>query len=139
MKLIDANVIIYSMGQEHPYKKACEQIIRQVSEGSHDFVMDAETLQEVLHVFDYRRERAIGIETVRRLLTLFPRVIPITSREIELALAIFSRHPGLAPRDAVHAAVVQTQMLEGIITTDRAFREIPGLVVFDPLDLASGR
>lgn len=137
MKLIDANVIIYSMGQEHPYKKACEQIIQQVGEGVRDFIIDAETLQEVLHVFDYRRERANGVEVVRRLLTLFPHVIPITSREIELALGIFSRHPALASRDAIHAAVVQTRRLEGIVTTDKAFKHVRGLQVFDPGDLTA--
>ena len=49
--------------------------------------------------------------------------------------------PGIASRDAVHAAVVVVHGLEGIVSADRDFDRIPGLRRYDPADLvaASGR
>ncbi len=51
--------------------------------------------------------------------------------------AVLARaHERLSPRDAIHAAVVLTNGLEGIVSADRAFDGVPGLVRFDPADLA---
>jgi predicted nucleic acid-binding protein len=49
---------------------------------------------------------------------------------------VLGAHPRLSPRDAIHAAVVLTYGLEGIVSTDRAFGRVPGLVRFDPAELA---
>ena len=46
------------------------------------------------------------------------------------------RYPALSPRDAIHAAVVSTHHLEGIVTTDAAFTQVGGLMVYDPISLA---
>ena len=43
----------------------------------------------------------------------------------------------LSPRDAIHVAVVSTQHLEGIVTTDAAFGQVQGLSVYDPIALMS--
>ena len=40
-------------------------------------------------------------------------------------------HSFLVSRDAIHAAVVQTHDLEGIVTADKVFDRIKGLKRFD--------
>ena len=54
MKLLDANVVIYALGVPHPYRDPCQWILRALDSDDHDYVMDAEVLQEVLYVFDRR-------------------------------------------------------------------------------------
>jgi len=54
VKLLDANVVIYALGVPHPYRDPCQWILRALDSDDHDYVMDAEVLQEVLYVFDRR-------------------------------------------------------------------------------------
>ena len=107
----------------------------QITNGSTDYAVDSELLQEVLHIFHSRRDTDRGIQAVNRLLALFPDVIPIASGEIRAASQILAQYTRLSSRDAVHAAVVQTQGLEGIVTTDRVFRSVRAIRAFDPREL----
>ena len=105
MKLLDANIVIYSMGREHPYREPCRAIISQLEERPHDYLVDSEMLQEVLYVFSRRGDTITGVEVVTRLLDLFPDVIPITGAEIGTAGRLIAGPPHLSVRDAIHAAV----------------------------------
>ena len=136
MKLLDANIVIYSMGRDHPYREPCRAIINQLEERPHDYAVDAEMLQEILYVFSNRGDINSGVEAVLRLLDLFPDVIPITGAEIGTATRLIGQPPQLSVRDAIHAAVVLEHGLEGIVTADKVFEHIPGLRRFDPTEVA---
>lgn len=138
MKLLDTNIILYALGRPHLYKEPCARLLEQIRERDVDYVIDAELVQEVLYVYSARGERLRGLATFDNLLVVFPNPVPITRDELIDARRLMEAHPALSPRDALHAAVVQTQRLEGIVTTDQVFREVRGLAVFDPRDLASG-
>ncbi len=138
MKLLDANVVIYAVGRDHPYRAPCRAIISQLGERPHDYAVDAEMLQEVLYVFSNKRDIETGVEVVTRLLDLFPDVIPITAAEIGTATRLIRQLSRLSVRDAIHAAVALEHGLEGIVTTDKAFDHIPGLRRFDPIEVAGG-
>lgn len=137
MKLLDTNIIIYAAGRAHRYKEACTGILAEVASGSTEYAIDVELLQEVLYVYASRGERTRGIYRFDDLLSMFPNPIPIGLAEVLAAHQLMGRFPGLFPRDAIHAAVVQTQGLEGIVTTDKAFDDISGIIVIDPLALSS--
>ena len=92
--------------------------------------VDAELLQEILHVYDARKERVKGFDTLYDLLVLFPNPIAITGEEIETARDLMRAHSFLGARDAIHAAVVQTHDLEGIISADKVFDRIKGVKRF---------
>jgi predicted nucleic acid-binding protein len=111
----------------------------EVSKHSSDFAIDAELLQEILHIFRRRGDLATGIKASEYLVDLFPMVIPVTVNEIKAAISLMPNHPRLAVRDAIHAAVVQLHGLEGIVSTDRAFDGIMGLVRYDPKMLVEGK
>ncbi|MBI4336905.1 MAG: hypothetical protein HY683_03645 [Chloroflexi bacterium] len=57
--------------------------------------------------------------------------------EVLKKVGLLERYPALFRRDAVHTAAVLTNDLEGMVTTDQAFRQVAGLVVVDPAELAS--
>ncbi len=138
MKLLDANVVIYSLGREHPYREPCRAIINQSERRSHDYAVNAEMPQEILNVFWNKRDIEMGIEVVNRLLSLFPNPIPITGAEVALATQLIGQVQRLSARDAIHVAVVMIHGLEGIVSTDKDFDHVPGLRRYDPLDMAVG-
>ncbi len=137
MKLIDANVVIYSEGGEHIYRDACEEIVDSVDAWPDEYAIDTETLQEILHVYSSRGEPEKALAVAERLLNLFSNIIPITAAEIRAAVRVMATTPNLTPRDAIHASVVFEHGLEGIVSADGDFDRIPGLRRFDPIALAA--
>ena len=131
MRLIDTNVIVYAVGQAHPLEVGASRILSNIAEGALEANLDTESLQEILHLYSSRGERRKGFRTVEHLLMLFPNPIPIGREEIEKARDLMLDHPFLGARDAIHAAVVVTHGLEGIITADRVFDRIKGVKRFD--------
>ena len=131
MRLIDTNVVIYAVGKAHPLQEEARRVLDRVTEGALHANVDAELLQEVLHVYDARKERRKGFDTVDDLLVIFPNPIPIGREEIETARDLMHAYSVLSARDAIHAAVVQTHDLEGIVTADNVFERIKGVKRFD--------
>jgi len=137
LKLLDTNIFIYAQGRPHRYSEPCRALVAKLGRDSTDYTIDTELLQEVLHVYIIRGERDRAFRTFDRLITLFPQPVPMTAEEASLARQVLERYPVLSPRDAIHVAVVSTQHLEGIVTTDTAFGQVQGLSVYDPIALAS--
>ena len=131
MRLIDTNVIVYTVGSVHPLKQASDRILSDIAAGTLTANLDVETLQEVLHLYSSRGERRKGFRTIEHLLMLFPNPFPIGREEIERARDLMMKHPFLGARDGIHAAVVQTHDLEGIVTADKVFDRIKRLRRFD--------
>lgn len=127
MILVDANVLMYAVGADHPHKQPCIRLLERIGAGAMDATVDAETLQELLH-----RYRSLGrwpeAEQVYALTRrLFRAVLPITGEVVDQAQLLMHRHRGLSARDAVHAAVVAVEALDGICSYDRDFDVIDGL------------
>ena len=138
MKLLDTNIVVYAVGRPHGYKRACVQLLQDVVNGAGDFNVDTELLQEVLYLYTARGESALGLSTCSDLLLVFPDPLPIARQEIVLAHKLLTGYPNLLPRDAVHAAVVLANGLDGIVSADRVFGSIANLRGFDPLTLYPG-
>jgi uncharacterized protein len=130
LRLIDTNVFVYAVGAVHPLKQPSERILSEIVAGTLAANIDVEALQEILHVYSSRSERRKGFRTIEYLLTLFPNPFPIGRDEIEAARDLMMEHTFLGARDAIHAAVVQTNDLDGIITGDKVFDRIKGIERF---------
>jgi len=139
MKLIDTNIIIYALGVQHPYKAACVVILNEVAQDMEEYAVDAEGLQEVMYVLTRRSRRQEAINRTRELMDAFKLIIPIGPAEIGAAIVFLERYPSLSPRDAIHAAVAQLHGLEGIVSTDTAFDQVPGLRRYDPAEMVRGQ
>ena len=77
MKLIDTNIIIYAVGRPHSYQEPCARILREASSSVDAYTIDAEVLQELLHVYTMRAERSQALQVFDRSLRLFPDPLPI--------------------------------------------------------------
>ncbi len=137
MKLIDTNVLVYAAGRAHPWKVPCADLCRAASARHGAFTVDAEVLQELLHLYAGRGESQRGAELVSLVLDLFPAVIPIGPTEVRRAAALLVQYPRLSARDAIHAAVVALHGLEGIVSVDTDFDAVREVRRYDPLRAAA--
>lgn len=103
-------------------------LLEQVARGAGSATVDAELPQEILH-----RYRAIGrwgdgclvFDLVRQ---LFPSVVPVTSRVVDVARRLLDEDSALLARDALHTAVVITEGLEATCRYDPDFDRVSRIV-----------
>ncbi len=132
MILVDSNVLMYAAGAPHQHKTPSVAFLQAVADGDIDATIDAEVLQEILH-----RYRSIGRWTDGRRVfdlarDLFPMVIPITAEVMDRARLLLDRHDRVWARDALHASVVLTHRLDGLVSYDRDFDAITGVKRREP-------
>jgi predicted nucleic acid-binding protein len=132
MILIDTNVLMYAAGADHANKRPSVTVLERVARGELDATIDAEVLQEILH-----RYRAIGrwddgrraYDVTRQ---LFPNVVPVTAAILDRARRVLDADGLIHARDALHAAVAMMEGMEGVLSFDRHFDRIKGIVRIEP-------
>ena len=132
MILVDANVLMYAAGRDHPHLEKCVRFLLDVAEGRVEAVIDAETLQEVLHRYRSVNRWSVGEAIYDEARRIFPEVLAITSEVTDVARELMARDAGLEARDAIHAAVVRAYGLSGICSYDRDFDRVPRLMRLEP-------
>lgn len=136
---LDANIPMYAVGSAHPYKSACAAIIIAVAGGRLDAVSSSEVVQEILHRFSATGQRTQGLAVAQDFLDLLPLgILPVGRIEITGSLAVARAHPLLSARDCVHVATMVAHGLTDIISADKDFDGVPGIVRHDPLTIAAG-
>lgn len=132
MILLDANILMYAAGAEHPNKASALALLERVARGSVEAGADVEVLQEILH-----RYRAIGRwQDGRRVFELARKIVP-TWHPVDLVVLDRTRElleddSTLAARDALHAAVYFVVGASALCSFDRDFDRIPGLRRIEP-------
>ncbi|MEP7364369.1 MAG: type II toxin-antitoxin system VapC family toxin [Acidobacteriota bacterium] len=126
MILIDANVLMYAVGAEHPNKKRAVRLLQRVASGAIEATIDAEILQEILHRYRALNRWEDGKHAYDLARGIFPEVLPVTGEVMDRAKEIADQDERISARDAVHAAVLLVAGLEGICTFDHDFDRIKG-------------
>lgn len=132
MILIDANVIMYAAGAPHPHKTPSVQLLERVARGDVEATIDAETLQEILHRYRAIKRWEEGRQVFDLARQLFPHVMPVSAEVLDRARTLLDAYPSLMARDALHAAVVLHERLDGICSYDRDFDVIAGVMRTEP-------
>ncbi len=132
---LDACILIYAVGRDHPYRDCCVRIVEAAAEGTLNAVTDAEVIQEIAYHFQNLRRRAEGIKWAREFVEAVPEVLPVTRQDALRSLELLHDHSFLPPRDAIHLAVMQAAGIRRIITADRHFDRVPGIERIDPAAL----
>jgi len=102
---VDTSIFVYAAGGDHPLRDVCQQALRHIV--------------ATRIVFDSAVE-------------LSDEVWPVETADVRAALEIASEHDGASPRDAVHVASMRRRGVERILSTDRDFDTLPGVVRVDP-------
>lgn len=127
MILLDANILMYAAGAEHPHKAPSLALLECVATGRVDAGADVEVLQELLH-----RYRAIGRwQDGKRVYdfarTIIPTWIPVGVDVLDRARGLLEADATLSARDALHAAVCLEVEAEALCSFDRDFDRVAGV------------
>ena len=136
-KIIDSNIIIYSLLKGHPASDRCEELIR---EGFLKivWVTSPVTFFEIFSVM----KKGYGIdgkEVLSRLKTLLetPLYIPPLTKEYMESTLTESEETGIDINDAVLVEIAKREGISTIITDDEKLKEICkeiGITVESPID-----
>lgn len=132
MILLDANLFMYAAGTDHPNKAAAARFLERVAADEVEAVIDAETLQEILHRYRAIRRWEDGRRVYDHARTLVPVVLPVAAAVLDAARDLLDRYPALMARDALHAAVALAHTGGEICSFDADFDEIDGVRRTEP-------
>lgn len=132
MILLEANVLMYAAGMDHPNKQPSVRLLERIARREIEAALDAESLQEILHRYRALGRWAEGKRVYDLARQLFPQVLPVTAEVLDEARALMDRYGQLSARDALHAAVVSVHGLEAICSYDRDFDALAGLRRIEP-------
>lgn len=134
---LDVNVPMYAAGKPHPYKASCVWVMTEIANGRLEAVIDAEIVQEILYRYGAIQQWQIGVQMAQNLLALVPDVLSVTAADMKTAVSHFAQYApqGVKARDVIHTAVMQNHQLTHIISTDKHFDQIEGIIRLDPQTL----
>jgi predicted nucleic acid-binding protein len=137
---LDTNIAIYASGRPHPLKEPCQEIILFVGAQPRQFVTDVEVFQEILHRHLSSGRWAEGQFAFARFFRLMSgRIEPVYGEDVAAAADLADRYPAVQARDLLHAAVMQRLGVDAIVSADRGFDAIEGIMRFDPSDPSAVR
>ncbi len=139
MIVLDATVLVYAKGAEHPLREPCRNLLEAVSAGAVSATTTAEVLQEVMHVRARRRGRADAANLARDYADLLAPLLPVGEDALRRGLTLFERHRGVGAFDAVLAAAAMDADVQALVSADAAFADVAGLTHLTPDDPALGR
>jgi hypothetical protein len=132
---LDANIIMYAIGTDHPLKPACVAALRQVEAGAIQVVTNVEVFQELLHRYSAIGRHEVAAHAFTHLKALCEQVLPVLEADLDRAFAILNNQPHINVRDAIHAATMLNGGLRTILSTDTHFDTIPEITRIDPRTL----
>jgi len=130
--LVDANILMYAAGTEHPSKAPSTRFLKRVALGEIDGALDAEVLQELLHRYRAIDRWVLGRRVYDHARAIFNVVFPITAETLDIARRLLDESVEMSARDALHAAVVETNGLDAICTFDRGYDQISAIRRIEP-------
>lgn len=131
---LDANVLMYAAGSNHPLREPCREALGRVVDQEIGLVTDAEVLQEILYRY-FSIGRPETARTVHRAaIDLCDEILPIEVGHTTRALELLLEHSDLTPRDAIHAATMEHHGLELLLSTDGDFDGLSQVQRVDPTE-----
>ena len=127
MIFLDANIPMYLAGGIHANQVVARQLLERAVADTEVLVTDAEVLQEILHRYSAIDRRHLINEAMDTILGLVDQVFPIERADVELARDIILG-ARLSARDAIHVAVMRRRGVDRIMSFDRGFDRVPGIV-----------
>ena len=118
---------MYLVGADHPNKHVARALLERAIEADERLVTDAEVLQEILHRYVAIDRRDAIHPAIDALLGVVNDVFPVELEDVRRAASIVVSS-SLSARDALHLAVMQRRGVDRILSFDRRFDGLPGVV-----------
>ncbi|MCI0623208.1 MAG: type II toxin-antitoxin system VapC family toxin [Acidobacteria bacterium] len=121
MILIDSNIPMYLVGEQHPLKARAMELCQQLAAEGRKMVADAEVMQEILHRYSAIQPRDAIQPCFDALYGLVDEILPITEQTVLEARGLLLGCQGLSARDAIHAAIMREHRINDILSFDAGF------------------
>lgn len=132
MIVLDTTVPIYASGDEHPLRQPCRDLIDAIRAGSIAATTTPEVIQEFTHVRSRRRGRADAVERARELIAMLSPLLVVDESSPSLGLRVYQEATTLGSFSSVLAGAAITTGATAIVSADRAFAAVEGLLHVDP-------
>jgi predicted nucleic acid-binding protein len=136
VRFLDANIFVRYLTRDDPVKaRSCHALLEQVGRGDETATSAEAIIAEVVYVLVSPRLYGLGRQDIRDRLrpVLALRGLRFPSKSACLrALDLFAAHPYLDFEDSLAIAHIEQRGLEAIVSYDRDFDRIPGIVREEP-------
>lgn len=135
MILLDANVLMYAAGGDHPNKSPSLHLLERIARGEVMAGADVEVLQEILHRYRANGRWSDGRRVYDLARQIVPHWLPVTLAALDEARRLLDADPSLSARDALHAGVCIEVDAAAFCSFDTDFSRIPGIRRVEPADV----
>ena len=130
--ILDTNVLVYCVGQDHPLRAPARRLVLAIEEGLLEATTSVLVIQEFTYVYARRRSVAEAVSLARNWTALLAPLVDVRSDDIDLALTLVER-ASLKPSDALIAtAALRTG--RSLVSADRDLVAVANLDVVYPDD-----
>lgn len=138
MIVVDTNVLIYAVGEDHPLRDPCRRVLAAQRAGRVELGTTLSVLEEFTQVRARRRSRDNAV-SLARLFSESLTILDVSVDDFDHGLELFRAHTRLGSVDSVLAAAAMEHDAEALVSADRAFAEVAGLRHVDPATPALNR
>lgn len=121
---------MYVAGREHPNRLPAQRFLERIKRGEIEAHTSTEVLQEILYRYASLRRLDLAGQVYDLFVQICPVVLPVTLADTDRAKALVCGKDAVAPRDALHAAVMLNNGIPSVATFDDDFDRILGIKRF---------
>jgi uncharacterized protein len=132
MIVIDTTVLVYAVGDDHPLRQPCRELVATLRDGHLRATTTPEVIQEFAHVRARRRSRDDAAALACDFAVLLAPLMTVEDEDLTAGLSIFTEAATLGAFDAVLAATSRRRGARALVSADRAFEEVRHLRHIDP-------
>jgi hypothetical protein len=119
---------MYLVGAAHPTKASAHQALEQFVAEGRRLVTSAEVYQEILHRYVALKRRDAIQPAFDVLSGIVDEVFAVEAQDVRAAKDEVLARFELSARDALHVAMMKRRDIHEILSFDRGFDRVPGLV-----------
>lgn len=119
---------MYLIGADHPNKPLARHLLERLILNREKLVTSAEVFQEILHRYVSINRRDAIQHAWAALDGIVDQVFGIDSEDVKQARDLIIENAGVSARDALHVSVMRRNEVDQILSFDRGFDHIPGIV-----------
>ena len=124
--VLDTNVLAYAVGDDHPFRGPCRELVDAIGDGRPSATTTVEVLQEFAYVHGRRRTRSDATSRALRYAALLAPLFPLTAEHLAAGVLLWQRHDALSSLDAILAAsCINTGAT--LVSADKAFTRVRDL------------
>lgn len=131
MIVLDTTIMAYAVGDEHPLREPSRRLLAAHADERIEAATTIEVIQEFAHIRARRRTRRDAVHLARQYATAFSLLV-ITPDDLDRGLGLLEHYPAVGAFDAVLAAVAMNHSAQALVSADRAFASVSGLMWTDP-------